>query len=165
MTGASVQLPELRGRQDRRHAHRSGSVPAYHLLDARATGRSQQLLLAVAGRARADDGGLAAPASPLARLLVAPLRRTRARRGRRGRRQRRRRGGRGGRGRDAPESRDELDVQAQHFLALLAFLYFRRNYVTYTTPSSGEIGDDDEHSLGTRASLARFAGTGRDESR
>lgn len=64
MTGAPMQLPELRGRQDRRHAHRSGSASAIHLLDAR-TG-SQQFLFAIAGRNRYD--GLAALASRFARL-------------------------------------------------------------------------------------------------
>lgn len=83
MTGASMQLPELRGRQDRRHAHRSGSASAIHLLDAR-TG-SQQFVFAVAGRNRY---GLAALASRFARLI--PLRGTRGRRNCAGRRMRRR---------------------------------------------------------------------------
>lgn len=82
-----MQLSELRGWQDRRHAHRSGSVPANHLLDARAG--SQQFLLAVAGRGRGGD--LAALASHFARFTPIRQARGRRRRGRRARGRRRRR--------------------------------------------------------------------------
>lgn len=111
-----MQLPKLCGRQDRRHAYRSGSVPAYHLLDART--RSQRFLLAVAGRGRAGD--LATLAFHSARLAF--LRG--ARRGWRGgdrRRVRWWRGWRGSPGGDTPQSRNEFHIQAQHFRQLVFY--------------------------------------------